>query len=52
MAAATNFISLLSEVIDLLERIVGEAMVRALVEDAWPIAFPHVREAVDNRIRQ
>jgi hypothetical protein len=23
---------------------VGEVVVRALVEDAWPVAFPHVRE--------
>ena len=42
--AAANFISLLSEVVDLLERIVGEVVVRALVEDAWPVAFPHVPE--------
>jgi hypothetical protein len=45
MTAMTNFVSLLSEVIDLLQRIVGEVVVRALVEDAWPVAFPHVREA-------
>lgn len=42
--AAANFVFLLSEVIDLLIRLVGEAVMKALVEDAWPVAFPPMFE--------
>jgi hypothetical protein len=35
-----NFIFLLSEVLDLLGKVVGEVVMQALVADAWPVAFP------------
>jgi hypothetical protein len=38
--AAANFVFLLSEVVDLLYRLVGEVVMKALLEDTWPIAFP------------
>jgi len=40
--AAADFVFLLSEVIDLLSRLVGEAVMKALIDDVWPIAFPQI----------
>jgi hypothetical protein len=40
-----NFILLLSEVLDLLGKVVGEAVIHALVADAWPVAFPQINGA-------
>jgi hypothetical protein len=42
--AAANFVFLLSEVVDLLHRLVGEAVMKALIEDVWPVAFPQMFE--------
>jgi hypothetical protein len=40
-----NFILLLSEVLDLLGKVVGEAVMQALFADAWPVAFPQISGA-------
>lgn len=40
MTGAADFVALLSKVIDLLAQIAGAAVVRALIQDAWPVAFP------------
>jgi hypothetical protein len=42
---AENFILLLSEVLDLLGKLVGEAVMQALIADAWPVAFPQTSGA-------
>jgi hypothetical protein len=40
-----NFILLLSEVLDLLGKVVGEPVMQALFADAWPVAFPQISGA-------
>ncbi|HMG57447.1 MAG TPA: hypothetical protein VK601_28300 [Kofleriaceae bacterium] len=40
-----SFVLLLSEVLALLGKVVGEAVVQALVADAWPVAFPQISGA-------
>jgi hypothetical protein len=39
------FMLVLSMVVDLLMKLVDAAVVQPLLEDAWPIAFPHARHA-------
>jgi hypothetical protein len=41
--ATEGFILVLSAVIDLLANLLGEGVVKQLLEDAWPAVFPQAR---------
>jgi hypothetical protein len=42
--AAVSFLLLLSDVITLVARLVGDVAMKALVEDVWAVAFPQIFE--------